>query len=86
MVLMALDPTIVDLFSEADDDRGSIDVEERRLEAPSMLIGSTVGESTVPILAVRRSDGSVEPAPDPTRVLEEGDIVLLLRGNAEPEP
>lgn len=86
MVLMALDPTIVDLFSEADDDRGSIDVEERRLETPSMLIGSTVGESTVPILAVRRSDGRVEPAPDPTRVLEEGDVVLLLRGNAEPEP
>lgn len=84
MVRMALDPTIVDLFSEEADDRGSIDIEERRIETPSKLIGMTVGESTVPILAIRRSDGSVEPTPDSNFVLEEGDVVLLLRGNAGP--
>ena len=84
MVRMALDPTIVDLFSEEADDRGSIDIEERRIETPSKLIGMTVGESNVPILAIRRSDGSVEPTPDSNLVLEEGDVVLLLRGNAGP--
>src|SRR5919106_457883 len=82
MVRMALDPTIVDLFSEEADDRGSIDIEERRIETPSKLIGMTVGESNVPILAIRRSDGSVEPTPDSNFVIEEGDVVLLLRGNA----
>lgn len=81
MVRMALDPTIVDLLSEEADDRGSIDVEERRIETPSKLIGMTVGTSNVPILAIRRSGGSVEPSPDPNLVLEEGDVVLLLRGN-----
>jgi voltage-gated potassium channel len=84
MVRMALDPTIVDLFSEEADDRGLIDVEERRIETPSKLIGTTVGESNVPILAIRRSDGSVEPTPDSNLVLEEGDVVLLLRGNSGP--
>jgi voltage-gated potassium channel len=81
MVRMALDPTIVDLLSEEADDRGSIDVEERRIETPSKLIGMKVGTSNVPILAIRRSGGSVEPSPDPNLVLEEGDVVLLLRGN-----
>jgi uncharacterized protein with PhoU and TrkA domain len=61
-----------------------IDVEERRIETPSKLIGTTVGESDVPILAIRRSDGSVEPTPDSNLVLEEGDVVLLLRGNSGP--
>jgi voltage-gated potassium channel len=84
MVRMALDPTIVDLFSEEADDRGLIDVEERRIETPSKLIGTTVGESNVPILAIRRSDGAVEPTPDSNLVLEEGDVVLLLRGNSGP--
>jgi voltage-gated potassium channel len=82
MVRMALDPTIVDFFGEEADDRGTIDVEERRIEAPSKLIGTTVGESNAPILAIRRSDGSVEPTPSSDRLLEEGDVVLLLRGNA----
>src|SRR5918992_1800013 len=82
MVRMALDPTIVDLLSEEADDRGSIDVEERRIETPSKLIGMTVGKSNVPILAIRRSDGNVEPSPDPNLVLEEGDVVLVFRGSA----
>jgi voltage-gated potassium channel len=82
MVRMALDPTIVDLLGEEADDRGSIDVEERRIESPSKLIGMTVGKSNVPILAIRRSDGNVEPSPDSNLVLEEGDVVLLLRGKA----
>jgi voltage-gated potassium channel len=80
MVKMALDPTVVDVFDEADD-RGSIDVEERRIEAPSKLIGTTVGESSAPILAIRRSDGRLEARPESETVVEDGDIVLLLRGS-----
>ena len=79
MVKMALDPTVVDLLDEADD-RGSIDVEERRIDPPSNLIGTTVGESKAPILAIRRSDGRLEPRPGSDAVVEEGDVVLLLRG------
>jgi voltage-gated potassium channel len=82
MVKMALDPTVVDLLDEADD-RGSIDVEEKRIDSPSNLIGTTVGESKVPILAIRRSDGRLEPRPDADVVVEEGDVVLLLRGVLE---
>ena len=82
MVKMALDPTVVDLLDEADD-RGSIDVEERRIDPPSNLIGTTVGESKAPILAIRRSDGRLEPRPGADAVVEEGDVVLLLRGTLE---
>jgi len=82
MVKMALDPTVVDLLDEAND-RGSIDIEERRIDSPSTLIGTTVGESKVPILAIRRSDGRLEPSPDADAVVEEGDVVLLLRGTLE---
>jgi voltage-gated potassium channel len=82
MVKMALDPTVVDLLDEADD-RGSIDVEERRIDPPSNLIGTTVGESKAPILAIRRSDGRLEPRPGADTVVEEGDVVLLLRGTIE---
>ena len=84
MVKMALDPTVVDLLDEADD-RGAIDVEEKRIDSPSNLLGTTVGDSTVPILAIRRSDGRLEPRPDDDAVVEEGDVVLLLRGASSPE-
>lgn len=80
MVRMALDPTIVDPFADDAYERGLIDVEERRIETPSTLIGTRVGESDVPILAIRRSDGSVEPSPGPDAVVDEGDVVLLFRG------
>lgn len=81
MVQMALDPTIIDPFDEEADGRASIDVEERRVEAPSELIGTTVGASRMPILAIRRSDGTVEPTPGSDTILGEGDVVLVLRGN-----
>jgi voltage-gated potassium channel len=82
MVKMALDPTVVDLFDDASD-RGLIEVEERRVAAPSDLIGITVAESDVPILAIRRSNGRLEPTPASSALIEAGDVLLFLRGSSD---
>ena len=83
MVKMALDPSVVDLLDEAAD-RRSIEVEERRVDPPSDWIGRAVGEAPAPVLAIRRSDGRVEATPSSSSVIEEGDILLLLRTKAAP--
>ena len=82
MVKMALDPTVIDLFDDASD-RGLIEVEERRVAAPSHLIGITVAESEVPILAIRRSNGYLEPTPASSTLIEAGDVLLFLRGSSD---
>jgi voltage-gated potassium channel len=82
MVKMALDPTVIDLFDDASD-RGLIEVEERRVAAPSDLIGITVAESEVPILAIRRSNGRLEPTPASSTLIEAGDVLLFLRGSSD---
>jgi voltage-gated potassium channel len=79
MVRMALDPTIVDLFDEEHEDRGMIEVEERRIEAPSNLIGVTVADADVTVLAIRHTDGTIEARPAESTSIAEGDVVLLLR-------
>ena len=78
MVKMALDPSVIDLLDEAAD-RRVIEVEERRVDPPSDWIGGAVGEAPAPVLAIRRSDGRVEPRPSPSSVIKEGDVLLLLR-------
>lgn len=44
----------------------------------SPLVGADVGDVSVPIVAVRDSDGDVEAVPPKTRVLSEGDTVYAV--------
>ncbi len=78
MVRMAQDPGIVDLFDEGSGARLSIEVEERLIEPGSSLAGRTVADAPGAVLAIRRTDGEVEPSPAPEVQLGEGDVVLLL--------
>ena len=80
MVRMARDPSIVDLFDE-NRPGTTIPVEERVVTAGSPLIGRTVSSLAEPVLAVR-SGGSLVASPDGTQQLVEGDVVLVLGGDA----
>ncbi|HET9672600.1 MAG TPA: potassium channel protein [Actinomycetota bacterium] len=82
MVQMAIDPAILDPFSDEEARRTAILVEERRIHAPSELVGRQVGELDGSVLAIRRSDGRVHANPPADLVLEEGDVVLVLGPDA----
>lgn len=82
MVRMARDPSIVDLFDE-NRPGTTIPVEERVVTAGSPLIGRTVSSLAEPVLAVR-SGGSLVASPDGTQQFVEGDVVLVLGGDARP--
>lgn len=82
MVRMALDPSVLDPFSDEAAGQSAIVVEERRLQGPSEFVGRTVGEVGDPVLAVRRADGRVLPSPGSDTRLEEGDVILILPAQA----
>jgi voltage-gated potassium channel len=78
MVRMAQDPSIADPFDLSGGFR-AIDVEERTIGAGSALVGKPVHDAPGTVLAVRRASGDVEAGASPALLLEEGDVVLLLR-------
>jgi voltage-gated potassium channel len=79
MAVMALDPSVVDVFDAGSRARTAIAIEERMVDESSPLAGRAVGQAGERVLAVRRADGRLEPVPDPEARLETGDVVLLLR-------
>jgi voltage-gated potassium channel len=80
MAVMALDPSVVDVFEAGSHAHGAIDIEERLVDEVSPLAGRAVGDAGDPVLAVRRADGEVVASPEPDTTLEPGDVVLVLRG------
>jgi voltage-gated potassium channel len=79
MVRMASDPSIVDLFDEGSSARRSVPVTERVVDEPSELRGRVIGDVGVPVLAIRRADGSTIANPASDVTLGTGDVVLLLQ-------
>jgi len=79
MATMAMRPEVVDVVrTESDSSHPTIAVEEQYVETGSSLAGATVGSAGTSVLAIRRSDGEVVPAPAPETVVDPGDTVLLL--------
>jgi voltage-gated potassium channel len=80
MVRLAQDPSMVDLFDERPGPR--MPVQEQIVEPGSPLLGQQVGSLGGRVVALQRADGSIDPAPEDTHLLEAGDVVLVLRGAA----
>lgn len=78
MAVMALDPSVLDVFEASSHAHGAIDIEERLVDDTSPLVGRAVGDAGHPVLAVRRADGQIVASPDPGMPLERGDVVLVL--------
>jgi voltage-gated potassium channel len=79
MAILALRPTVVDYIEVGGGDSG-LRLEELRVDATSLLVGRSVGESfggALP-LAIRHADGEVSAHPDPGMRLRAGDLVVLL--------
>lgn len=82
MVRMALDPGVLDPFSDEIARSAAIQVEERRVQGPSELVGRSVAEVGAPVLALRRTDGVIHASPAADTLLEDGDVVLVLIADA----
>ena len=79
MATMAVRPEVVDVVrTENDPARPTIAVEEQLVETGSPMAGATVASASLPVLAIRRSDGEVVASPDPETTVRSGDTVLLL--------
>jgi voltage-gated potassium channel len=84
MALVAMRPRVSDVVELEAPDAASIKLEEVKVDAGSELVGRSVGQAlgTVPVLAIRHSDGQITPNPSAQVLLQTGDLVLLL-GEAE---
>ena len=79
MAVMALDPSVVDVFEAGSHAHGAIDIEERLIDETSPLAGRPVSDAGDQVLAVRRAGGEIVATPEPETTLERGDVVLVLR-------
>jgi voltage-gated potassium channel len=80
MAHLALRPQVVDYMEMASGDSRSLRLEEIEVDERSALVNQTVQEAcggAYP-LAIRHSDGEVEPNPDPQKQLHAGDLLVLL--------
>jgi voltage-gated potassium channel len=80
MAQLALRPRVVDYMDVASGDSRSLRLEEVEVDERSPLVNQTVEEACggAHPLAIRHSDGEVEPHPDSQQRLHAGDLLVLL--------
>jgi voltage-gated potassium channel len=80
MAHLAIRPEVVDYLDVASGDSRSLRLEEVEVDERSPLVNQTVGKVSGKAhpLAIRHSNGEVEPHPDPQQRLHVGDLLVLL--------
>jgi voltage-gated potassium channel len=84
MAELAIRPAMVDVLDTLHHGEAGIGVEEMLVTAEAKVIGKSLDEAglmaadAAKVLAVRRTDGSVNTNPPPATTLQEGDLVIAL--------
>lgn len=83
MAMLALRPRVMDYLEIGGE---SLRLEEVMVDASSPMIGQTVEVAAAGAtpLVVRRAGGEIAPNPGPDLVLAEGDLIVVLGGQAPP--
>jgi voltage-gated potassium channel len=84
MALLSQRPRVVDYLEVATRDAPALRLDELQIETGSPLAGRSLNEVAPDIvpLVVKRAGGEVVPNPDPTLVVEVGDLLIVLGDEA----